>query len=106
MLLPFLLVFALGLTNQKEKLQTDELLESSSDDIKKIINSLSIGISITKDVFDDNPFSITTQGLIKKDDVVCFNDAINEMIKFASKNIEPHNSCHLVDSQYDNKVFL
>ena len=101
-----MLALAFGLTNLKEKLKADESLEAKSDDINKIINSLSIGISITKDVFDHNSLSISTQGLIKKEDVICFNDAINEMIKTASNNLEPHDTCRIMDSLYDKKVFL
>ena len=101
-----MLAFALGLTNQKEKLKADESLESKSDDINKIINSLSIGISITKDVFYHKPFSISTQSLVKKEDVIYFNDAINEMIKTASSNLESHNTRRLIDNPFDKKVFL
>jgi tetratricopeptide (TPR) repeat protein len=49
-LLPFFLVFAFNLTKYKFKLLAEESLQNKCDDNSKIINTLSHGISITKDV--------------------------------------------------------
>jgi hypothetical protein len=101
-----LLVIALYLTNSKEKLVADESLRLKSDDITKVINSLSTAISITNDVFNHNQLAIATQGLIKKEDVICSNERINEMIELASQNSEPLITCPTGFSLYDKKIFL
>jgi hypothetical protein len=52
--LPFLLMLALGYANQEAKLEEDRKLHQKCDDVTKIINSLSTGITITKDIYGSN----------------------------------------------------
>lgn len=44
--------------------------------------------------------------MIKKDDVICLNDVVMEIIEIASENLEPKNPSNLVNTMYDKKIFL
>ena len=52
--LPFLLMLALGYANQEAKLEEDRKLHKKCNDVTNIINSLSTGITITKNIYGSN----------------------------------------------------
>lgn len=86
-LLPFLLMLALGYANQEAKLEEDKKLYQKYDDVKKIINSLSTGITITKDIYDLN-LNSNSQTKRQKPEIIFRNDFFTEFMTKATSSVE------------------